>query len=229
MNGSIEIPKFVHSKTRIFKWKKGRFMTKVRQDAWSHEDDVLLADTVLNHIKRGSTQLKAFEEVGDQLNRTAAACGFRWNAVVRDQYDNKIADAKRERKNHQRKDAANAVAHTFGNHNHREATATAQTDAAKEQGESMSIDDVISFLQQYKHQSHDDSNVLEQNKSLTEENQHLRERLQKIEQDHDSLMQVINRARNMMFLDESTLTDSFMSSSFRMDENGNLQQVSKAD
>ncbi|GAE94123.1 prespore specific transcriptional activator RsfA [Gracilibacillus boraciitolerans JCM 21714] len=39
-------------------------MAKVRQDAWSHEDDLLLAETVLRHIREGSTQLKAFDEVG---------------------------------------------------------------------------------------------------------------------------------------------------------------------
>lgn len=57
-------------------------MTKQRQDAWSEENDLLLAETVLRHVREGSTQLNAFEEVGDKLNRTSAACGFRWNAVV---------------------------------------------------------------------------------------------------------------------------------------------------
>jgi len=56
---------------------------KTRQDAWSHEEDVLLAETVLQYIREGKTQLAAFEEVGRQLRRTAAACGFRWNAEVR--------------------------------------------------------------------------------------------------------------------------------------------------
>ena len=60
---------------------------KVRQDAWTEEDDLLLAETVLRHVREGSTQLNAFEEVGDKLNRTSAACGFRWNAVVRHNYD----------------------------------------------------------------------------------------------------------------------------------------------
>ena len=54
---------------------------KVRQDAWTDENDLLLAETVLRHVREGSTQLNAFEEVGDKLNRTSAACGFRWNAV----------------------------------------------------------------------------------------------------------------------------------------------------
>ncbi|MDL4841442.1 RsfA family transcriptional regulator [Aquibacillus rhizosphaerae] len=77
-------------------------MVKVRQDAWSHEDDLLLAETVLRHIREGSTQLNAFEEVGDKLNRTSAACGFRWNAEVRQRYDQAVAIAKRQRKEKKR-------------------------------------------------------------------------------------------------------------------------------
>lgn len=73
-------------------------MVKVRQDAWSHEDDLLLAETVLRHIREGSTQLNAFEEVGDHLNRTSAACGFRWNAEVRNKYENAIDLAKDKEK-----------------------------------------------------------------------------------------------------------------------------------
>lgn len=42
---------------------------KTRQDAWTKEDDLLLAETVLRHIRSGSTQIKAFDEVGDALNR----------------------------------------------------------------------------------------------------------------------------------------------------------------
>lgn len=82
-------------------------LAKVRQDAWSHEDDLLLAETVLRHIREGSTQLNAFEEVGDQLNRTSAACGFRWNAEVRQSYEQAIAIAKRQRKQKKRAMAAN--------------------------------------------------------------------------------------------------------------------------
>jgi prespore-specific regulator len=75
---------------------------KVRQDSWSHEDDLMLAETVLRHIREGSTQLRAFEEVGDRLNRTAAACGFRWNAEIRRKYDKAIEIAKKQRKERKR-------------------------------------------------------------------------------------------------------------------------------
>ncbi|PKC50563.1 hypothetical protein RhiirA1_485982 [Rhizophagus irregularis] len=77
-------------------------MVKVRQDAWLKENDELLAEAVLRHVKEGSTQLNAFEEAGDALNRTAAACGFRWNAVVRRLYEKELAEAKKERKERMR-------------------------------------------------------------------------------------------------------------------------------
>ncbi|WP_273129592.1 RsfA family transcriptional regulator [Metabacillus sp. HB246100] len=75
---------------------------KQRQDAWSHENDLLLAETVLRHVREGSTQLNAFEEVGDKLNRTSAACGFRWNAVVRHDYEKALQLAKKQRKQRMR-------------------------------------------------------------------------------------------------------------------------------
>jgi RsfA family transcription factor len=70
---------------------------------WNQEDDLLLAEIVLKHIREGSTQLAAFEEVGEKLNRSSANCGFRWNGVVRHNYINAIEFAKKQwktRKNH---------------------------------------------------------------------------------------------------------------------------------
>jgi len=75
---------------------------KVRQDAWSHEDDLLLAETILRHIRDGSTQVAAFDEVGDELNRTSAACSYRWNAEVRTRYVDAVEIAKKQRKERNR-------------------------------------------------------------------------------------------------------------------------------
>jgi prespore-specific regulator len=85
---------------KLLLWELKRM--KVRQDAWTDEDDLLLAETVLRHVREGSTQLNAFEEVGDKLNRTSAACGFRWNAVVRHRYEKALQLAKKQRKQRQR-------------------------------------------------------------------------------------------------------------------------------
>ncbi|QDP40080.1 RsfA family transcriptional regulator [Radiobacillus deserti] len=73
-------------------------MNNTRQDAWNQEEDVLLAETVLRYIREGKTQLEAFKEVAKKLSRTPAACGFRWNASVRKQYQEAIQLAKKDRK-----------------------------------------------------------------------------------------------------------------------------------
>lgn len=70
---------------------------ETRKDSWDVEADLLLAQTVLQHIETGSTQLKAFEEASEKLNRSKAACGFRWNSSLRKQYEKDIEEAKRTR------------------------------------------------------------------------------------------------------------------------------------
>lgn len=76
----------------------GEAMQSNRQDAWTQEEDQLLGEIVLQFIKEGKTQLQAFSEAGEQLSRTPAACGFRWNATLRKQYENDIQQAKKNRR-----------------------------------------------------------------------------------------------------------------------------------
>ncbi|MFD1415483.1 Myb-like DNA-binding domain-containing protein [Oceanobacillus jeddahense] len=73
-------------------------MNDTRQDAWTEEEDRLLADTVLKCIQEGRTQLEAFKEVAEKLSRTSAACGFRWNAKIRKQCQEQVQAAKEKRK-----------------------------------------------------------------------------------------------------------------------------------
>ncbi|WP_158738746.1 hypothetical protein [Alteribacillus sp. YIM 98480] len=67
-----------------------------RKDAWSQKEDKILADSVLNHIKAGLPQLKAFEETAERLKRSKNACGYRWNGVLRKKYKEKIEVAKQK-------------------------------------------------------------------------------------------------------------------------------------
>ncbi|SFS44699.1 hypothetical protein [Marininema halotolerans] len=64
---------------------------------WTQEEDRLLAETVLQWVREGGNQLDAFAEVGRMINRTAGACGFRWNAVVRKREEEAFRQAKQER------------------------------------------------------------------------------------------------------------------------------------
>ncbi|MFB4166573.1 RsfA family transcriptional regulator [Virgibacillus sp. JSM 102003] len=211
-------------------------MVKVRQDAWSHEDDLLLAETVLRHIREGSTQLNAFEEVGDKLNRTSAACGFRWNAEVREKYDNAIDLAKRQRKEKKR---ANAVKTTKTRQPVIPVMQTAndEEEPAQTMDEtSITMDTVIRYLKQVKkdyYASNQSKLSLEQmqkeNAMLKEHVSNLEKKLEStekqfatVQEDYQVFMQIMDRARKMTVLDDQ---GTIQSPAFRMDKNGNLQQV----
>ncbi|ELK45038.1 RsfA family transcriptional regulator [Halobacillus sp. ACCC02827] len=137
-------------------------MDAPRQDAWKDEEDVFLADTVLKYITEGKTQLEAFQEVAEKLHRTPAACGFRWNATVRKQYQKEIQEAKNSRK----------------------ATRTLYT-AASGNGETpMSLDAAISFLKEMKSRQYDEQgkeSLEVQLRQLNEANEKLREELKQWE------------------------------------------------
>lgn len=64
---------------------------------WTEEEDRILRDAVLASVIQGRTQIEAFEEVGKKLGRTAGACGFRWNAVLRPKNAFSYAEAKKKR------------------------------------------------------------------------------------------------------------------------------------
>lgn len=209
-------------------------MAKVRQDAWSHEDDLLLAETVLRHVREGSTQLKAFEEVGDRLNRTSAACGFRWNAEVRKRYVQAMELAKRQRKERKR-----ALARQK---NHKvektESDITNQTIQLSVAQSNLSLESVIQFLTNFKQdyetkeRSHQTTEqLMEENNRLQQEVSHLTEQLDKskkrlksFQDDYQTFIQIMDRARKMtVFEDQGTLK----SPAFRMDKNGNLEQLTE--
>ncbi|MBU9712522.1 RsfA family transcriptional regulator [Evansella tamaricis] len=219
---------------------------KVRQDAWSEEDDLLLAETVLRHIREGGTQLKAFDEVGDALNRTSAACGFRWNAVVRDKYEDAIKLAKRHRKDRKRQMAQEAKPSTFTTQQsqpvyHSSAIATDPTPEINVSSvkKELTLQDVIQFLHRMNESGQQEGLLKHENEALKMENNRLNEKVaemeqklaklkeehQTIEEDYQSIIQIMNRARRMAILEEET--DDRHAPSFRMDKNGNLEKIAK--
>ena len=125
-------------------------MTAVRQDAWSPDDDLILAEVTLRHIREGSTQLAAFEEVGERIGRTSAACGFRWNSCVRKRYEEAIQMAKqqRQKRNYMKKQTYAAAPHVSSIHVVDTEERAYKNDPLTE--ESLSVDTVIRFLRQWK-------------------------------------------------------------------------------
>lgn len=245
---------------------------KVRQDAWTEENDLLLAETVLRHVREGSTQLNAFDEVGDKLNRTAAACGFRWNAVVRHSYEKALQLARKQRKQRQRllgkdqggkkkilyqppvpslrdfESVTTAMEEELMDMEASEVTTEATEPEIFEQTrlfpvleeyktQAITMDDVIEFLQSY------DTNSLKQQalesenerlrleiKDLKHANKELQHKLDNVEEntvtiqeDYETLMNIMNRARKLALLDE----DDRQATKFKMDRNGNLEKIAE--
>ena len=197
-------------------------MSKLRQDAWMEENDSLLAQAVLKHVREGSTQLNAFEEAGDSLNRTAAACGFRWNAVVRKQYEEQLAEAKKERKERLR---------AYRNSNKRrpnllqpiEGTQSAAPIALS----NLSLDIVIAYLIHLQHQSNDMELSKWRKMAMTATNKlkeyeseiaKLQNENKEMKEDYEQFVSIMNRARKMVVFDE----DSRIAPVFEMEKNGNL-------
>lgn len=111
-------------------------MGKQRQDAWKMDEDTLLAEIVLRHIRDGKTQLEAFTQAAHALSRTAAACGYRWNASLRKQYEQAIDEAKHARREQQQ---STGVVQSNGQY---------------------TIDDVIAILEQMKsHVIHEQEHI----------------------------------------------------------------------
>ncbi|WP_082234272.1 RsfA family transcriptional regulator [Halobacillus massiliensis] len=138
-------------------------MDAPRQDAWKEEEDDLLAQTVLEYIQEGHTQLEAFQEVARRLNRTPAACGFRWNATVRKRYQNEIKEAKQKRTTQK---------------------AVLGTAAAASVNSSISLDDAILLLKEMKQQSaqHDQEQLQARLYKLNEENLQLKNQIKQWEE-----------------------------------------------
>ncbi|MFB9761144.1 RsfA family transcriptional regulator [Ectobacillus funiculus] len=214
---------------------------KTRQDAWTTEDDLLLAETVLRHIREGSTQLKAFDEVGDKLDRTSAACGFRWNAEVRQNYEEAVQIAKRQRKEMKRA-LANQSQSAVATKPARSPQLVIDAEFSEEllpiKQTSLSMDDVIAYLRSYQQQTADTAKLeaenqllRRQNEELKQQNEALEKRLQKltqqqdaVQEDYQTLVRIMDRARKLVLFDEP---EDRMAPIFKMDKNGNLDIVSK--
>lgn len=216
-------------------------MTAVRQDAWSTEDDLILAEVTLRHIREGSTQLTAFEEVGERIGRTAAACGFRWNSCVRKKYEAAIgiAKAQRQKRNYLKKQAPLSVNSGIASLTSVEGDDGGyRSDVVTE--ETISIDALIRFLRGWKNTVQDTNRHVkllekelqekdEELAALREENERLSAQVNEVQtdyrvvnDDYKALIQIMDRARRLAFLNEE---EDESKSRFKMDANGNLERI----
>ncbi|GLC87981.1 RsfA family transcriptional regulator [Lysinibacillus piscis] len=199
-------------------------MSKTRQDAWLKENDELLAEAVIRHVTEGSTQLNAFEEAGDALNRTAAACGFRWNAVVRKEYEEQLATAKKERKERMR-----VLGAPLRRRSTSMITFNGNTDGKAISLSALSLDIVIAYLLRLQNSGEVGNEsakwrqlvhvTSEKNKKLEKTIAQLEEENRAIRKDYEQFVQIMNRARRLVTLDEE---EERVAPVFKMEKNGNL-------
>lgn len=232
-------------------------MVANRQDAWLEEHDLLLAETVLRHIREGSTQLKAFEECAEKLGRTPAACGFRWNSVVRKDYVEAVALAKLTRQKRKKEERQ-----SFAQLGTREAMATgrlarkhapslaeaSKTDQLNPHGAAdakeiaLTWDDVLRFLR------HERTSLMALKKERdalyvkaqeqAREIDHLQTELEriknekitveKIQEDYQTLLKIMERARKLVAKEMLDEELAERESVFKMDPNGNLERIEQA-
>jgi prespore-specific regulator len=184
-------------------------MAVKRQDAWSSEDDMILAEVTLRHIRDGGTQLSAFEEVAEKLGRTPAACGFRWNSSVRKNYDAAIQVAKTERQRRSQDRSRYTTPLTLSS------VRVDSVPVLENQEDEYSLDHVIRFLRQHKNEVGElkkQQKQLEQElferedelRRLEKENRSMKEQLTTVESDYQlvnddyrTLVQIMERARRL--------------------------------
>ncbi|WP_313798778.1 RsfA family transcriptional regulator [Cytobacillus sp.] len=184
-------------------------MSSTRQDAWTHDEDLLLAEVVLRHIREGGTQLQAFDKVGKELTRTAAACGFRWNSYVRKQYKSGIELAKRQRKerklsNQQLEDKKQVTNQIL----------EAEIIAPQEEKKVWDFEELVTYLKDLYDKAEQSSlqneniqtyeeriqNLEKQLYYLASENEKLLKDLHSIQADYKALINIMERARKLVEL-----------------------------
>ncbi|MGD6841909.1 RsfA family transcriptional regulator [Bacillus infantis] len=184
-------------------------MSTTRQDAWTQDEDLLLAEVVLRHIREGGTQLQAFEEVGKQLSRTPAACGFRWNSYVRKQYKSGIELAKKQRKELKKKPEAVQIAKQEPEQAKTEGGSS--TENAVSGAEIPEFEVLVGYIEAlYRKANHPAAaETGEQIKKLENqvfylaaENERLLKEISVMERDYDALTEIMERARKMVVLKE---------------------------
>ena len=216
-------------------------MSLTRQDAWTQDEDLLLAEVVLRHIREGGTQLQAFEEVGKKLSRTAAACGFRWNSSIRKQYKSGIEVAKKQRKavkNNTDGEIESISKTGESNFDHKEKIEKEPSQLVKKGSTEFIFEDIISYLNNLYLRAIESSDYQEnltlyeekvrrleqQLENIYNEKNRLAKELYEMEHDYKALIEIMERARKMVVLKEEEFAQK---TRFQMDKNGNLEKLDK--
>lgn len=201
-------------------------MVANRQDAWTPDDDLLLAEVTLRYIREGGTQLRAFEEVAEKLGRTPAACGFRWNSTVRKNYEEAIAIAKEQRQKNKQKKTMKG----------KEKLDLPLQKSTEQQMGNINFEQVIEFLKEHKQRFDElrmkkeqlEEELRKKSREVDElkaENERLlneHNNVKSVNEDYRTLLQIMERARKLALFEGEEDKPIF-----KMDGNGNLERINK--
>lgn len=154
----------------------------VRKDSWSTEEDKMLVETVLSYVKQKKRQVDAFVEVGEKLKRTKSATAFRWNNRLRKDYEKELKSALGKAS---RKAKIDKVEVAHSKEKEIKAAAVVAKDVEKR---SVTIDDLISYLQLIKEEKNNENEVSgEAYYEIQEEKNEVELRLKELEKRYMSL------------------------------------------
>jgi prespore-specific regulator len=180
-----------------------------RQDAWTPEDDMILAEVTLRHIREGGTQLSAFEEAAERLGRTPAACGFRWNSCVRKKYESAIQIAKAQRQKRNKEQVRSSAVYSSYNE-----------ELPPLNDPVHSLDHVIRFLRQHKlevnelrrqqkrlemeleEREQELRRLEKENLEMKNQLQHVQNDFRLVNDDYRMLVKIMERARKLALLED---------------------------
>ena len=161
-------------------------------DIWTHDDDLLLAETVLRHVRDGRTVVDACREMEEKSNgkRTATASKYRWFTKLKLQYagayeiakqdGKKVRDFKKKRVN-QGERLEDIVENVLNVEQEREIT----------------LEDIMVLVKRYKKQEEskgDDTDLEEEISKLKRENEKLRKENKELKQDNKDLKNSLKNA-----------------------------------
>lgn len=154
-------------------------MEKERQKyrSWTDEEDLIVRDVILEKVKNGETQLVAFEELSEKLDRSPSSIAFRWNSKLRKAYKDDFKKAKEFRKKSgsqgYEENKVAVLVNVKSNH-----TRTSKEKFQKQV--TLSYDDVIAFIEERKKLDENYEELLEKYNSLQDEYQKLKENFQDV-------------------------------------------------
>ncbi|GGE66356.1 RsfA family transcriptional regulator [Priestia taiwanensis] len=175
-------------------------MATTRQDAWTEDEDLLLAEVVLRHIREGGTQLSAFKEVGRNLSRTAAACGFRWNSYVRKLHKANIEEAKQHRK-----EIGQKMEYVPKQLTRQEEQSSIQQGGSRESVLEHAIE-ILQSVRRGEYGQQQFQHLQEENERLRQEKDELTDRLMKLEEEYVAFFEYVDKKRNVMSYDVGVRT-----------------------